>query len=217
MKNELLKRIISSIIFLPIVIFIIFKGLFYFNIFLTLCFSISTYEWYKMTKTKKKTYIGIIFLTLSFYTIYQIRNNFNDGYLYFLLILTICISADIGGFIFGKLLKGPKLTKISPNKTYAGVLGGFLLPILLIYLLSHNFYLKNFYNINFEIITFIIVVSAVSQFGDIIVSYFKRVSKIKDTGNIIPGHGGLLDRIDGMIFAFPFSYLIITTISIDFF
>ena len=126
------------------------------------------------------------------------------------------MSADVGGFIFGKLLKGPKLTKISPNKTYAGMLGGFLLPVISIYFLSKSTYLNYQFDINFEIIIFTIAVSLTSQLGDIIVSYFKRVSKIKDTGNIIPGHGGLLDRIDGMIFAFPFSYLTILTYSIDY-
>ena len=113
-----------------------------------------------------------------------------------------------GGYIFGKLLKGPKLTKLSPNKTYAGVIGSFLLSII-ITILFFELTLK-IYNFRFteETFIFVLVVSLVSQIGDIIISYFKRLSKIKDTGNIIPGHGGILDRIDGMIFAYPFSYLV---------
>ena len=123
------------------------------------------------------------------------------------IILLICISSDIGGILFGKIFKGPKLTKISPNKTYLGVIGSFLVPIISISL----FFKYSFLNIKLtnEIIIFIILVSLVSQIGDIIVSYFKRLSKIKDTGKIIPGHGGVLDRIDGMIFAFPVSFIIV--------
>tara|TARA_Y100000996_G_scaffold247113_1_gene194270 strand:- start:135 stop:548 length:414 start_codon:yes stop_codon:yes gene_type:complete len=132
------------------------------------------------------------------------------------MILAICIFTDIGGYIFGKLFKGPKLTKISPNKTYSGMFGGYFLSIIFMSLFFIN--LEFFFdNTNIEVIgkeltlnnfILIILISTASQFGDIIVSYFKRLSKIKDTGKIIPGHGGLLDRIDGMIFAFPISYLI---------
>ena len=106
---------------------------------------------------------------------------------------------------FGKTLKGPKLTKISPNKTYAGMIGGYLLSLISIGMVS-NFISYN--NFNFKFFIIIIIISTVSQAGDILVSYFKRLSKLKNTGNIIPGHGGLLDRIDGMIFAFPTYYLL---------
>jgi phosphatidate cytidylyltransferase len=114
----------------------------------------------------------------------------------------------MGGYIFGKLLKGPKLTKLSPNKTYAGVIGSFILSIIIVILFFEL--TSKIYNYRFteEIFIFVLVVSSVSQMGDIIISYFKRLSKIKDTGNIIPGHGGILDRIDGMIFAYPFSYIV---------
>jgi phosphatidate cytidylyltransferase len=132
------------------------------------------------------------------------------------MILLICIFTDIGGYIFGRIFKGPKLTKISPNKTYSGMFGGYFLSIVFMSLFFINLeFLFGYTNIevtekeltlNNFILT--IVISTASQFGDIIVSYFKRLSKIKDTGKIIPGHGGLLDRIDGMIFAFPTSYLI---------
>ena len=126
-----------------------------------------------------------------------------------MFILLICISTDLGGYIFGKIFKGPKLTKISPKKTFSGVIGGYLLSIIIL-----SMYLKSTFSpfkqseLTFKIFIFILVISSISQLGDIIISYFKRSSKIKDTGKIIPGHGGLLDRIDGMIFAFPFSYLI---------
>jgi phosphatidate cytidylyltransferase len=126
-----------------------------------------------------------------------------------LLVTIICVATDVGGYLFGKIFKGPKLTKISPNKTYSGMFGGFFLTLIFTYIYINNF---NFIqaNIDYTIDIFIIVllISLISQLGDIIISFFKRLSKIKNTGKIIPGHGGLLDRIDGMIFAFPFSYLI---------
>ena len=119
---------------------------------------------------------------------------------------------DIGGYLFGKLFKGPKLTKLSPNKTYAGMIGGYVLSLVLILLIFKNYFVYQT-NIlpNFKLILFTVIISTTSQIGDILISYFKRLSKIKDTGKIIPGHGGLLDRADGMIFAFPFSYIILLT------
>lgn len=212
-----MKRITSSIILLPVVVFIIIKGSFYFNVLIFLGFLISVFEWNEMTRSKRNKILGILFLILSFFTIYKIRNSFNGDYFYLLFITFICVATDVGGYLFGKLIKGPKLTKLSPNKTYSGMIGSFILPIILIYIFSKIIYFKYSYNLNLGVIFFIIIISTVSQFGDIVISYFKRVSKIKDTGKIIPGHGGLLDRIDGMIFAYPFSYLIISTINIDFY
>jgi phosphatidate cytidylyltransferase len=205
---------ISSIILLPLIFLIIIKGSYYLNIFLILCLFISVFEWNKITKIKSYKLLGIIFLFISFFTIYKIRNSLNGEYLYLLLITIICITTDIGGFLFGKLIKGPKLTKLSPNKTYSGMIGSFILTFIVIYLLSNNIHPKFSYNLTVDIIIFLITVSAVSQFGDITISYFKRVSKIIDTGQIIPGHGGLLVRIVGMIFAYPFSYMIISTTKI---
>ena len=123
-------------------------------------------------------------------------------------MVIICVSTDIGGYVFGNIFKGPKLTKISPKKTYSGVIGGFLLSLIFTNLFLD--FLPNVETFEFtkEMFSFILLVSLVSQIGDIIISYFKRLSKIKNTGKIIPGHGGLLDRIDGMIFAFPLFYFI---------
>ena len=136
--------------------------------------------------------------------------------MFFLVITVICISTDLGGFIFGKLIKGPKLTKLSPNKTYSGMLGSFTLTLFSIYMLSNFFLFKEIMRFSIGLVVFSFLVSIVSQLGDICVSYFKRSSKIKDTGAIIPGHGGLLDRIDGMIFAYPITYLIMITTNISF-
>jgi phosphatidate cytidylyltransferase len=123
----------------------------------------------------------------------------------------ICISTDIGGYVFGKFFKGPKLTKVSPNKTYSGVLGGFLFTYLTIYIYS---YFDIYFSFSLKIIFYSLILSAISQIGDLIISFFKRRSNIKDTGSIIPGHGGILDRIDGMIFVFPFAYITFDLIKI---
>ena len=217
MKQEFIKRVVSSIILIPIALFFVIKGSFFFDFFILICFIVTIYEWYMMSKNKPYNFPGFIFIIFSFYTVYYLRNEFYGDYIYFLMILAICIFTDIGGYIFGRTFKGPKLTKISPNKTYSGMFGGYFLSIIFMSLFFINFeFLFGYTNIEvtgkeLSLINFILilVISTASQFGDIIVSYFKRLSKIKDTGKIIPGHGGLLDRIDGMIFAFPFSYLIL--------
>ena len=203
-NKELQKRIISSIILIPTALFFIIKGSFFFNFFLFLCLIITLYEWYMMSKKKNYLFFGYLFLLFSFYSAYFIRNDFTTGSDLFLAILLICVSTDIGGYVFGKIFKGPKLTKISPKKTYSGVFGGYLLSIIFIYIF-HDYLNKNF---DFKEFILVIMISTISQLGDIVVSYFKRLSKIKDTGKIIPGHGGILDRIDGMIFAFPFYFII---------
>ena len=212
MKSEFIKRILSSIILLPIILYFIIKGSFLFNFFILICFLVTSYEWHKMSKKKPYYIFGFIFLIFSFYTIYYLRNLIDADFKYLLFITLICIFTDIGGYVFGKIFKGPKLTKISPKKTYSGMIGGYFLSIIFINLIySSDLAFFNQIKLNFDVFIFIILISTISQIGDIIISYFKRLSKIKDTGKIIPGHGGLLDRIDGMIFAFPFSYLIFKT------
>ena len=134
------------------------------------------------------------------------------------MIILICISTDIGGYLFGKLFKGPKLTKISPNKTQSGMIGSYILAIVAstIFIQQYTNEIsidENIITSDFKFFIIVLLISSVSQGGDLIISVFKRQSKIKNTGQIIPGHGGLLDRIDGMIFVFPFVYLI-TSISI---
>tara|TARA_B100001057_G_scaffold11670_1_gene11042 strand:- start:113 stop:778 length:666 start_codon:yes stop_codon:yes gene_type:complete len=220
MKKELQKRILSSIILVPTALFFIIKGTYFFNFFILICLFVSIYEWHYMSKKKGYKILGIIFLILSFYSAYYFRNEFYDDYLYFIMIIFICVFTDIGGYIFGNFFKGPKLTKISPKKTYSGVIGGYLFSIIFMALFfSYLDDISEITNIkatakelSFNNFILTIFISTVSQLGDIFVSYFKRKSKIKDTGKIIPGHGGLLDRIDGMIFAFPATYLIFKVI-----
>ena len=203
MSSEFIKRVLSSIILIPITLFFILKGSYLFVFFISICFGLIIYEWHMMSKKKTYRIFGFIFLFISFYTIYKLR--IDNDYWLLLFVLTICVTTDIGGYVIGKLFKGPKLTKFSPNKTYAGMFGGYLSSILSAIIFA-NFYLND--EITIQWFIFVILISTISQLGDIIISYFKRLSKIKDTGKIIPGHGGLLDRVDGMIFAFPFSYLI---------
>ena len=203
MKNEAIQRILSSIILIPIALFFIIKGSFFFIFFLTIFFFITSFEWYKMTKNNNFFLFGLVFLILSFLSAFLLRNIYlND----FILVILICVSSDVGGFVSGKIFKGPKLTKISPNKTYSGMIGSFFLSIIFAFFFT-NYYGLIFWTDNLLLIT-VILISSISQIGDLTVSYFKRMSKIKHTGKLLPGHGGLLDRIDGMIFAIPFAFIL---------
>ena len=207
MSNEFLKRTLSSLILIPLVLFIIIKGSIYFYVFLIIIFFISSYEWINLVKDRYFILYGNLFMLLSLYCIHELRFGFGDNFIILLFITGICVSTDIGGYIFGKIFKGPKLIKYSPNKTYSGLFGSFLFSFLL---MPVCFYYNLFhYDQGFKLLLFLFIISASSQFGDIFVSYFKRKSNIKDTGKLIPGHGGLLDRIDGMIFAFPVAYLLL--------
>ena len=207
MIKEFEKRLLSSFILIPIAIFFIIKGSVLFVFFLSVLFLITSHEWIKMNKKNDLLkYLGISFLLFSFYATFEIREENNLKY--FLFIITICIFTDIGGYLFGKVFKGPKLTKISPKKTYTGVFGSFLLS-LITGLIFFNYLDLNIVNTDpLPLILLILSISLISQIGDLIISYFKRKAKLKDTGKILPGHGGLLDRIDGMIFVFPTYYLI---------
>ena len=211
MNNELFQRIASSILLILVAIFFIFNGTILFILFILSCYFISAYEWQKMSKYKSYNYLGHIFLAFSFLSVYLIRFSDENSLTNFIFALVICVSTDIGGYIFGRIFNGPKLTRISPKKTYMGVFGGFLLAIVSTYVIMKllKTILSNDFILNMNNLILIILISAVSQAGDILISYFKRLSKLKDSGNLIPGHGGILDRIDGMIFAFPFYYLII--------
>ena len=215
MDKELQKRILSSFILIPVCFFFIIKGSFLFNFFLLVCLFITFFEWFAMSKRKNYHLFGYLFLAFAFYSAYALRNNFADeNLIIFLLIIITCISTDVGGYVFGKIFKGPKLIKISPKKTYSGMIGGYFLSIIFINVFFYYSYL--FYDgiaiFSLETLIIILLISTVSQIGDLTVSYFKRLSNIKDTGKIIPGHGGLLDRLDGMIFAFPFSYIMFSII-----
>ena len=210
-SKDFYLRILSSIILIPTTIFIVHKGSVLFILFILIILSLSVYEWHKMTYGKNYYFFGVIFILFSIYSVISIRlNNSSDAVFNFVYILFVCIGTDMGGFSFGKIFKGPKLTKISPNKTYSGVLGAYLFSFLLIYLIiSNQFnYLPKTFEINFPILITTFILCTISQLGDLLISFFKRQSNLKDTGRIIPGHGGILDRIDGMLFAFPSFYFL---------
>ena len=201
MSKELVKRILSSIILLPLTFYFLISGSFLLIFLIVLCLIIAFYEWNKMSKNKLYNLYGFVFLLFSFYTFYDLSIEL----ILLIYVILICICTDIGGYIFGKIFKGPKLTKISPNKTYAGMIGGYLLSLICLSIFANYLYYPGTY---FQFFLITVLLSTVSQAGDIIVSYFKRQAGVKNTGMIIPGHGGLLDRIDGMIFAVPTLYLI---------
>ena len=207
MIKEFEKRLITSLILIPLSIFFIIKGSILFIFFLSVCFLAATYEWALMSKKNNLSrFLGIIFLFFSFYSAYEFREN--NYYKDFLFIIIICIFTDLGGYIFGKIFKGPKLTKISPKKTYSGAFGGFFLPLTAGLVVYEYEYTDQIFDAGLYFLILILLISFISQIGDLTISYFKRKAKLKDTGKILPGHGGLLDRIDGMIFVFPFCYLI---------
>lgn len=211
MKVEIKKRLLSSIILLPLSFFCIIKGSFFFIFFLSICFILSIYEWLKISSNNLFKFLGCIYIFFAFYTVFTLRNSdFLFGLNYFIFILTISISTDIGGFLFGKILGGPKITRISPNKTYSGFFGSFILSYAFIFIIyGLNFLEIEFISdFNLTLYLYIFIISFIHQIGDLIVSYFKRLSNVKDSGKIIPGHGGILDRIDGMLFSFPTAFLI---------
>jgi phosphatidate cytidylyltransferase len=205
MKNNFLLRLISILILAPIVIILIFLGGYYFYMLMILIFFFSLKEVLSIKNFKIQILIISLFL-LFFYSTYQISEIANGKlYLYYLLIVTWL--SDSGGYIFGKLFKGPKINLISPNKTYLGFLGSILFSqFTIIYINIFNLY--EAFNL-LEKFILIFLSSLAVIFGDLLFSFFKRVAKIKDYSNILPGHGGILDRIDGMIILTVLFYLFI--------
>ena len=220
MAAELGKRIITSIILFLIAIFCILIHKFVFVLLLIVTLFVCFNEWkdinYKYFKKKRHSnwkyffvqFVGLVYLFIFLSTSIALRGNNSESIAFFIIILCICIFSDIGGYVFGKVIGGRKLIKISPNKTISGSLGSFIFSILPALL----FNLQNYTGVFFEVlsinIALCLIVSLVCQLGDLLISYFKRLNKVKDTGTILPGHGGLLDRIDGLIFAIPTVYIL---------
>ena len=226
MSQNLLKRIITSIILLILLFFINFSHQYIFilsilflgivicieanNIFSKLISS-QTVKKNLSSKTFNPKFFILNFLTF-FYIFFVFCNlsyeiHKSEGPIFFLYIISICFLTDIGGYVFGKLIGGKKLSKISPNKTISGTIGSFIFSIfpLIIFLNLGNL------NLEFDLnnILLCLLVSLISQLGDLFISFFKRKAKIKDTGKLLPGHGGVLDRVDGIIFAIPFTYFLL--------
>ena len=220
MAIELRKRIITSIILFLIAIFCILIHKFVFVLILIVTLFVCFNEWrdinYKYFKKKQRNnwkylfvqFVGLVYLFIFLSTSIALRGNNSESIAFFIIILCICIFSDIGGYVFGKVIGGKKLTKISPNKTISGSLGSFIFSILPVLLFNLQNYIGVFYEVLSINIALCLIVSLVCQLGDLLISYFKRLNKVKDTGTILPGHGGLLDRIDGLIFAIPAVYIL---------
>ena len=211
MGSNIKKRIITSIILISLLSLMFFYS--YIMIISVIIISIIAWiEFYaliskifKKNKAKHKVLrflykaISLLFLAILVYLIFIIESGHLNLKIYLLYSILVSIMSDIGGLVFGKIFKGKKLTKISPNKTISGSIGSLIFSILLIPL-----YQERLFNENLSIIFIItIIISITSQLGDLFISFLKRKAKVKDTSDILPGHGGILDRIDGIIFAIP--------------
>ena len=202
--NNLQKRILTSIAIFPLSIFFVFQGGYLLLSFLLAIFFIANYELFSVFKKNSNILFLDLVLILALFSIYYLAED-SLWLLLWVIILVIC--SDIGGYVFGKIFKWKKLTKISPKKTVSGVLGSFIFSLLSVFIiqliieilhpsaysLKDNFLIPKFFFLA-------IVFSLVAQAGDLTISYFKRLEKIKDVGKILPGHGGIFDRIDGLIF-----------------
>ena len=210
MNKELKKRIITSIILFLAAIFCILINKLVFLITILVIAYLCFNEWcninYKYFSGQFWDYFlirgfGLFYLLFPFILgAFFLRGDSSESAIFFIIVLCICICSDVGGYVFGKLIGGKKLIKISPNKTISGSVGSFTFSLLPLFLFNFELSLKNIF--------FCLIVSLSCQLGDLIISYFKRLNKIKDTGSILPGHGGLLDRLDGIIFALPTVYIL---------
>ena len=210
--KDLKKRIYTSISLLVLIYLI-------FNFNLILVFSLivfgvlSLLEFIKIINKIFKNNLKSIIIN-SFFLIYV--SLFCFLFLYFsnflqlkIILFTLligCVFSDIGGFIFGKIFKGPKLTKISPNKTIAGAIGSIIFTIIFLSGIFY-FFIKNFDN---KILLIATITSISCQLGDLFFSFLKRKAKIKNTGNFLPGHGGILDRLDGIFLGVPSGFIFLT-------
>ena len=213
MKKENYKNRLLTSIFLIFLLYLCFNYLYILIISLIL---ISLFSWIEFTGLVSRIFINkgiksslfkiiiqaisLIYLTI-FSGIVFTGISQHDFKLNMLFLICICIFSDIGGLIFGKFFKGKKLTKISPNKTISGTIGSFISSLFLVPVFY--FFLDDGIDNLSNLIVIAILVSLVCQLGDLLISYLKRKAKVKDTGNLLPGHGGILDRIDGILFAVP--------------
>ena len=203
MNKNFLLRFFSSLLLGPLVIFTVYLDNYFFYLLLLIIIILAVYETLKVKVKNIK--ISILFLLIIFiFSALQIYN-LNNGKYIIIFILLLSWLSDIGGYVFGKFIGGEKIKIISPNKTYSGFLGSFL------FVQCFGFYLK-YFNISFISETFLnfyflLICTLVVILGDMLFSYFKRRCNIKDFSNFLPGHGGFLDRIDGLILLTIFIYI----------
>ena len=205
MISELKKRIITSIVLIGIFLFCYFIHAYFFYALIVIVSLISwiesnnIFKKIKLRKSLKNINVFLSFSYLSFFAFIVCYSYYEKISLIFILL--VCIFSDVGGYIIGKTIGGKKLTKISPKKTISGSIGSLFFSIIPLFIL--NIYDNDEYPIKIFIFLLCLLISLACQIGDLFVSYLKRKAKVKDTGNILPGHGGLLDRIDGIILAVP--------------
>ena len=197
--NNFKKRLSVSLLAFPIIYVLLYQKTLS-NLLILIVFLFCIFEWVKIFKRKNAIFfLGLIVLFVFLLSLLRIYN-YEEFNLTFLWLIVLTWLSDIGGYIFGKLFGGPKLTQISPNKTWAGAIGSIILSqfAFLIFFLNSN------YKFNITIIFMQLFLSIIGQFGDILMSYVKRKNNKKDTSNFIPGHGGFLDRVDGLIWIIIF-------------
>jgi len=221
MSSELKKRILTSILLLSLLSgmylysFVMIGSLLIMAIIVWIEFYAMVSKIIKKNKFKDRLFrfmlksISLLYLSLFVYFVFIIESHLNDLKIYLLYSVLIAILSDIGGLIFGKTFKGKKLTKISPNKTISGSIGSFVLSIFLIPIFYNNLIIYDF----LTLLILTIVISLTSQLGDLFISFLKRKANVKDTSDLLPGHGGLLDRVDGIIFAAPLGVFLLNLLN----
>mgnify|MGYP006090653349 CR=1 FL=1 len=200
--TNLQKRILTSLFILPFSFFFIIKGGYFLLSFLLIIFLIGNYELFSVFNKKSTIFFLDVLLISSLFSIFYLAEYNNLTFILLIWVIVLSICSDVGGYVFGKLFKWKKFTKISPKKTFSGVLGSFLFSLISIFYLN-SLQITGSENLNFleaKYFFLTIIFSLVAQLGDLTISYFKRLEKIKDTGKILPGHGGIFDRIDGLMF-----------------
>ena len=201
--TNLNKRIFTSLIVFPVSMFFIIKGGNYIVSFLYAILILANFEAFSAFKRKTSIIFLDSILVVSLLSILHLRNDTASSLILLLWVIILTISSDIGGYIFGKIFKWKNFTNISPNKTLSGVIGSLIFSIFSILLLGLIckilFQIDLSFFLKFKYFIFAIILSLSAQLGDLMVSYFKRLDKIKDTGKILPGHGGIFDRIDSLM------------------
>ena len=197
--NNFKKRLSVSLLAFPLIYILLYQKTLS-NLLILIVFLFCIFEWVKIFKKKNAIFfLGLIVLFVFLLSLLRIYN-FEEFNLIFLWLIILTWLSDIGGYFFGKLFGGPKLTEISPNKTWAGAIGSIILSQFAFLI----FFLNSSYKFNINIIFMQLFLSIIGQFGDILMSYVKRKNNKKDTSNFIPGHGGFLDRVDGLIWIIIF-------------
>ena len=207
--TNLQKRILTSFIIFPLSIFFVVKGGYFLTFFLIFVLFAGMYELFSTFKKIKSILFLSLILTLSLFSTYYLRESIIIGALLVYFAIAVSISSDIGGYVFGKVFKWKKLTKISPNKTISGVFGSYFCSFICLVVfneLSRPVLVSDLTEVPEVLLT--IIFSTIAQAGDLVISYLKRLEKIKDTGKILPGHGGIFDRIDGLMFVVILTFIL---------